>query len=124
MNIISDESFKWKNLCAVRLSYVLNKSGFKVPKQGSKTVSGKNGDWYLYRVHDLIKYLTNVFGLPDVTFVAPSSEKLSTQKGILVFEVDEWGDATGHATIWNGIGCSDSCYFETSKQAHLWTLKD
>ena len=124
VNLIADDDLKWKNLCAVRLSYVLNKTGFKIPRLGAKTVSGGNGNWYLYRVKDMIKYLTSTFGEPDVSYIAPTAGKLSTQKGIILFEVDGWQDATGHATIWDGIGCSDSCYFDNAKKAHLWILED
>ncbi len=124
VNVVADDDIKWKNLCAVRLSYVLNNTGFKIPKQGVKTVSGKNGHWYLYRVNDMIKYLAKAFGKPDATYVAPTPEKLANYKGIVVFEVDSWNDATGHATIWNGIGCSDSCYFKEANKVHLWILKD
>jgi len=124
INHLSVDQGGFENACAIRISYVLNKTGFKVPKLPDRTVSGKNGDWYIYRVQVLIDYLHKVFGKPDITYVAPTPEKLSTDKGILVFEVDGWYNATGHATIWNGIGCSDKCYFERSKKVHLWILED
>ncbi|WP_275556011.1 T6SS effector amidase Tae4 family protein [Mixta sp. Marseille-Q2659] len=31
--------------------------------------------------------------------------------GILIFTVNSWSDASGHATLWNGYTCSDHCYF-------------
>ncbi len=91
---------------------------------GNRTVSGKNGDWYLFRVIDIVKYLTKLFGKHDHEFIAPTPEKLAGHKGIIVFEVDGWDDATGHATIWNGTGCSDQCYFSKAKKVYLWTLKN
>ena len=64
------------------------------------------------------------FGGPDHTFSHPSAYALVKHKGILVFEVDGWSDASDHATIWNGVNCSDSCCFAQSKKAYLWALKD
>jgi hypothetical protein len=118
------ENQKFKNACAIRLSYVLNKTGFKILQIPNETVSGKEGNWYIYRVKTMMTHLEKTFGAPDFTYIAPTPEKLSANRGILVFEVDGWNDATGHATIWNGIGCSDKCYFEKAKKVHLWILDD
>lgn len=30
-------------------------------------------------------------------------DKLSNRNGIIVFEVDGWGDASGHFTLWEGV---------------------
>jgi len=54
----------------------------------------------------------------------PTLEKLLHHKGIVVFEVDQWDDATGHATVWDGIKCSDKCYFSESKKAYIWKLEN
>ncbi|WP_281257537.1 T6SS effector amidase Tae4 family protein [Mixta gaviniae] len=43
--------------------------------------------------------------------------------GILIFIVDSWSDASGHATLWNGSLCSDHCYFPQASKAALWVLK-
>lgn len=115
---------RFENACAIRMSYVLNKTGHKIPHISGKTVSGKEGKWYLFRVRDLLLYLKNVFGDPDHTLNKPTALDFSRYKGILVFEVDAWTDATGHATIWDGTNCSDKCYFPLSRKAYIWTLKD
>lgn len=115
---------RFENACAIRMLYVLNKTGHKVPLISGKTVSGKEGNWYIFRVKDLLLYLKNVFGDPDHTFNRPTALDFAKHKGILVFEVDAWTDATGHATIWDGTNCSDKCYFPLSKKAYIWTLKD
>ncbi len=52
-----------------------------------------------------------------------SSDKLKAKKGIIFFEVDEWDDASGNATLWDGTICSDKCYFPLSKKVMLWELK-
>lgn len=115
---------RFQNACAIRMSYVLNKTGFKVPYISGKTVSGGKGNWYIFRVRDLIRYLRSVFGEPDHTLDKPSSVDFARHKGILVFEVDAWTDASGHATIWDGANCSDKCYFPLSKKAYIWTLEN
>jgi len=124
INHLTPENHRFKNACAIRLSYVLNKTGFKVPHIAKLTVSGKEGNWYIFRVETLMRHLKSLFGEPDKTFVAPTPGKLSTDKGILVFEVEGWDDATGHATIWDGVACSDRCYFDKAKKVHLWILND
>jgi hypothetical protein len=48
--------------------------------------------------------------------------------GLVLFEIDGWQDAIGHATLWNGRGCYDHCYFNeaganyTSRAANFWRL--
>jgi hypothetical protein len=124
INVVPEGQGRFENACAIRLSYVLNKTGYKVPYISGQTVSGKSGEWYIYKVNTMISYLTKTFGEPDQTFKTPTALLLFKHKGILVFEVDGWSDATGHETIWDGVDCSDKCYFPLSKKAYIWTLKD
>jgi hypothetical protein len=124
INVVPEGKGRFENACAIRLSYVLNKTGNKIPYIAGQTVSGQDGDWYIYKVKTMIDYLKKIFGDPDHKFDKPTAFALAKHKGILVFEVEAWSDATGHATIWNGINCSDTCYFDLSKKAYLWTLKD
>lgn len=125
VNVVPEGKGRFENVCAIRMSYVLNKTGIKVPFiPPNDTISGKNGNWYIFKVKTLIKFLRRELGEPDHTFIIPTASKLSKHKGILVFEVDQWNDATGHATIWDGTNCSDKCYFTLSKKAFLWELKN
>lgn len=101
---------------------MLNSVGINIPHQPGKTVSGSQGHWYFYKLKDLIVYLKEVFGEPDQVIHMPTVEKVALYTGIIVFEVDGWSDATGHATIWDGVGCSDQCYFSQSKKAYIWQL--
>lgn len=110
------------NACAIRMSYSLNRSGSPVHRGPWATVSGGDGKLYVYRVRDLLKYLQTTFGSPDKTVKNPKPEDFTGDKGILVFDV-RWSDATGHATLWNGTGCSDHCYFPVASEASLWQLK-
>ncbi len=124
INVVPKGKGRFENACAIRLSYVLNKTGTKIPYISGQTVSGKDGSWYIYKVKTIISYLRKIYGEPDFTFKNPTAHALSKHKGILVFEVDAWSDATGHATIWDGVNCTDKCYFPLSKKAYIWTLKD
>ncbi|MFT6449680.1 MAG: hypothetical protein ACJAW8_002047 [Oleispira sp.] len=124
INSLTPAQGAFQNACAIRMSYVLNKTGIKIPYMAGKTVSGEKGNWYLYKVRDLIDFLYKTLGEPNVTIENPTISKFKEYKGILVFDVDQWTDATGHATIWSGAHCSDKCYFPISKKAYLWTLKD
>lgn len=113
------------NSCAIRLSRSLNYSDHPVEFiPPNLTVSGDDKKWYIYRVTEMVKYLTRKFGSPDIVIEnKPYETLLRGQKGIIVFEVDGWSDATGHATLWDGNFCSDQCYFERSKKVILWILK-
>ncbi|MCL2161764.1 MAG: type VI secretion system amidase effector protein Tae4 [Betaproteobacteria bacterium] len=125
---------KWTNACAVRMSYVLNRTGFPVQRGRFLTVSGADGMWYMPRVDDIIPYLEGVFGDPDIEVGhakhAPAPDDFEGMKGILAVTVDGWGDATGHVTLWNGSMCSDACYLAenphnrpyTPRKARLWVL--
>jgi hypothetical protein len=118
-----DPSQGFTNACAIRMSYTLNYSGSRVERGVWKTVSGADHYWYIYRVKDLIPYLKHKFGNPDKTVKNPTVKDFSELKGILVFTVDSWSDASGHATLWNGLTCSDHCYFPLATEASIWLLK-
>lgn len=123
INKLTPAQGRFENACAIRMSYVLNKSGSKVPYIMGKTVSGKNGNWYIYTVENLKSYLINTLGKPDIEVKTPKPIDFKNKKGILVFDVN-WLDATGHATIWDGINCSDKCYFPKATKAYFWELKN
>lgn len=123
INDYSIEEDRFKNACAIRISYVLNKTGFEIQKDINNTVSGSDGKWYIYRVRELLKVLEQKFGKPDVISGMNSESKISGKKGILIFDVSGWDNATGHATLWNGITCLDSCYFNRVSKFYLWELK-
>lgn len=71
----------------------------------------------------MINYLNFIFGKPDDELTHLQQSDLSNKKGIIVFDVPGWSDASGHATLWNGVTCSDSCYFDKANKAYLWQLK-
>lgn len=44
-------------------------------------------------------------------------------KGIILFEVSGWGDATGHFTLWNGSKVAHGDYFKPKGSAVLKGVK-
>ena len=124
INKLTKQQGRFENACAIRMSYALNNSGLRIPHIPSHTVSGKNGNWYIYKVKSLIQYLTKVWGKPDITISQATAGQLSSFKGVLVFDVEGWSDASGHATIWDGATCSDKCYFTQSKRVYGWKLEN
>lgn len=124
-----DPKQRWSNTCAVRMSYILNQSGVKIPAIRGKTVSGGDGNQYFFRVRNLIDYLKGTWGLPTVVKYPPSNGgELKGKKGVVLFEISGWGDASGHATLFNGSSCYDHCYFNEpgtnyrTDFANFWSL--
>jgi Type VI secretion system (T6SS), amidase effector protein 4 len=100
------------NACPIRMSYVLNKTIFTIPGPGHGYAVSSGGDhmWYMYRVTDMMKYLRKTFGEPDKTVTSPKPTDFSGTNGIILIEGTGWKDATGHVTLFNGVGCQDSCH--------------
>lgn len=120
---VDDPTQGFKNACAIRMSYGLNYSGVTVPRGTWQTVSGGDGKQYIYRVSDLLKFLKAEFGEPDKTIKNPKMSDFAGDKGIVVFSVSGWSDASGHATLWDGNMCADHCYFQNATEASIWLLK-
>lgn len=121
----------FQNACPIRMSYVLNSCGILIPK-GKKyaTVSGQDKLQYMFRVNDMISYLEEIFGKPEMIVKSPKEKDFNTKKGIIVFSGSGWSNARGHVTLWNGITCSDACHFMFSPEngtfvpeiGYLWEL--
>lgn len=116
LNINSrDPKLRWRNTCAVRLSYILNQAGMPLPYITGQTVSGADKSWYFYRVKNLIAFLKQRWGKAEIVKYPPSGGgALAGKKGMILFEVSGWSDAEGHATLFNGSTCYDRCYFNES----------
>ncbi len=83
VNVVPKGKGRFENVCAIRMSYVLNKIGVKIPFiPPNNTVSGKNGKWYIFKVKILIKFLKKKLGEPDHVFTKPTASKLSKYKGM------------------------------------------
>ena len=112
----------FKNACAIRMSYALHHSGIIFATGDWVTVSGADKKGYIFRVTDMKKFLYAAIGKPDKSIANPMARDFSNNKGILVF-TKQFGDASGHVTLWNGHQCADHCYFEGATKAELWLLK-
>jgi hypothetical protein len=124
----------YANACALRLSRAFNYGGFKIAKSGpGYKVKGGDGKIYFLRVKDVIAFVKSNFGKPDYSVKPNAVDKTSDflgKKGILIFDVSGWGDASGHVTLWNGGECGDHCYFThptqpdvQTKEILFWELK-
>ncbi|AKJ31963.1 cytoplasmic protein [Caldimonas brevitalea] len=101
----------FQNACPIRMSYVLNVTGFPIPKSSQYAmVSGGDRHQYIYRVGDMMSYLEHAFGKPDKTVKSPTQADFAGMKGIIVVKGHGWGNARGHVTLWDGTKCSDSCH--------------
>lgn len=127
---INDKKNPWRNTCAVRMSYILNQSGLTIPLLPAQTKKGGDGKNYFFRVKDLITFLKKEWGDPEVVAYPPSGGGvMAGKKGLILFEVQGWSDASGHATLFNGSSCYDHCYFNEpgvtyrTEKANFWELK-
>ena len=103
----------FKNACATRVSKALNFSPglhdipyFKTKNSDGNDIvqvsSGGKKYWYIYRVKALIAYLSKFYGSPKIVSPGKYKQTLKGKKGIIIFEIKGWSDATGHADLWDG----------------------
>lgn len=108
---IPEDQGGFGNACPIRMSYVLNVTGFPIRKSSLySSVSGADHRQYLYKVSDMMRYLEHVFGKPDKTVKTPKPSDFANMKGIIVVKGHGWKNAAGHVTLWNGNQCSDTCH--------------
>jgi hypothetical protein len=115
------------NTCVVRVSRAFNYSGQKIPKdfQGLETVEGGDGLRYAFRVDEFEYFMDKRFGnaLIDVNkerFTDSIKDSLGRLKGVIMFRVAGWSDATGHMDLWNGEECATESYFDKANAIKLW----
>ncbi len=128
------DSKSFINGCASRISYVLQQAGYKIPAIPGETVSGKNGEQYIFRLTELDKFMRKTFGTPDCEWRKGevignlTGEKCSTlmgRKGILI---ERWRGGphttcTGHAQIisgkgWDSIAPQEGVFWELPDDGH------
>jgi hypothetical protein len=125
------ESGVFQNACPIRMSYVLNSTGVKIPHAGYAVVSGADKKSYIFRVNDMIRFLEKTFGQPDKIVKSPRPSDFAGFKGLLVIKGHGWTNATGHVTLWNGSICSDTCHMMSDPDnghfvpdvGYLWVLQ-
>ena len=112
-----------ENAAAVRVSYVLNRAGLRIPRIANRTISSADGSWYFTRVTDLADYLRSGFGAPEIRSEPARAADFRKLRGLLIFDVPGWSDAGGHATLWNGSLAADDSDFSITRDALLWALR-
>ncbi|WP_080406679.1 type VI secretion system amidase effector protein Tae4 [Burkholderia ubonensis] len=122
----------FKNSCPIRMSYVLNATGFAIRKNTRYAmVSGGDKHQYIYRVADMVAYLESAFGKPDKTVRNPKPSDFANMKGIIAVKGHGWSNAIGHVTLWDGARCADSCHLSDDpdngtfipETASIWVLR-
>ena len=124
----------FSNACATRISKALNDSGANhhIPyikdvgptgKMESQVSSGENKRWYIFRVKILAKYLIKTYGSPLEYQSHEYKSKLAGKKGIIMFEVTGWDDATGHADLWDGAKAVWQDYGGQANKILFWEAK-
>lgn len=109
------------NTCVIRLSYCFNKAQHAIPNgyAGLSTARGGDGLRYAYRVREFNTYLGTRYKAPEIS--GPSNAAaVAGKKGIIMFDVDGWSDATGHFDLWDGNSCAGSDYFDKAQSVSLW----
>lgn len=121
----------FSNACATRVSKALNGSGgvHTIPhfkdispngKMESQVSSGKNKQWYIFRLKMLVKHLKSRYGDPEEYKPTQYKKKLKDRKGIIVYEVTGWADATGHADLCNGKNALWQEYSGVANKVLFW----
>lgn len=102
------------NYCCVRVSHALISASHPITRNSD--YKDKNGNKYIIRVQTMKEYLKNKYGAPTVV----TAETAKGKKGIIIFDVSGWSDATGHADLWDGSACAYKAYWDKASKAHLW----
>jgi hypothetical protein len=68
----------------------------------------------------MTKYLTEKYGEPEQLTPAEHEAELQGRKGIIIYEVSGWADATGHADLWDGSKCVYKGYGSVSHKVSFW----
>lgn len=133
------------NTCVIRVSRAINGAGGTLPitmdlGKGLRllTVKGGDGKRYALRVREFQRYMELTHGKPAVSWKNPKPERpkagvahrsvaaadipaaLKGKRGIIMFEVEGWGDAGGHFDLWDGSGVAHEEYFYNSISVSLW----
>ena len=119
------------NACATRVSRALNYSlgNHEIPffktknSKGEDVIQVSSGGkklWYIFRVKALIEYLTDFYGSPKIVSPGKYKQSLRGKKGIIVYEVKGWNDASGHADLWSGTDAVGDDYGSKSYNILFW----
>lgn len=108
------------NACALRMSYAFNKAGETILSSDGAVSSGADGKWYLYRVADVMNFVSRVIGGTPIR--GSKISDFSGKKGVIIFTGCGWVDATGHVDLFDGSKVEGSDYFGTCSSVELYVL--
>ena len=101
----------FRNACALRMSYALKHSGVSISGGDGAVSSGADGNWYLYRVEDIIKLIQKTIVIPSINSDSKSYKSdFKDKRGIIVFSSCGWTDSTGHVDLFDGKNVEGKSY--------------
>lgn len=119
-NLESPAMPEYKNTCCIRVSRALNYAGqpIKPHINGVRVNSGGDGKWYVYAVGDLRRYLTAIYGPPDLvksseTAGGVSAADVDGEQGIIEFD-------NYHMDLWDRSNAVHAAYFYHVKAVRIW----
>jgi len=89
---------------------------------GLHTVRGRDRLNYAFRVREMRAYLQHRFGSPTIRAASDRHQAVTNHRGIIVFDVRVWSDATGHIDLWDGLNIRHCAYFEEASEVLLWEI--
>lgn len=134
------------NTCVIRVSYALNFSevpGFKIDRAfvgSTKKINFINHKApaqkpnvrnavleddvaYIYRVDEMAAYMLKKYGKPQI-WAKKGTDNLRQavygKRGIILFVVRGWTDATGHFDLWDGRQAAHQEFFDKASDVFLW----
>jgi hypothetical protein len=78
---------------------------------------------YIYRVDEMANYLLKKYGRPQIWAKKGRDnlrQKVYGKKGVVLFVVKGWDDATGHFDLWDGRQAAHEDYFDKASDVFLW----
>jgi hypothetical protein len=116
------------NTCTIRISRALNYANAPItPMQGLNTLRGADGKRYAYRVAEFTRYMLRKYGKPSIKAELKPGEPVSKlinavkgHRGLIIFVVKGWSDATGHADLWYKTTPKHAEYFDKASSVYLW----
>lgn len=108
--------------------------------QGARVMKGGDQLNYIYTVVEFKTYLKTLYGKPNIIAIKINTRidvnDFKGKRGVIVFSVSGWNDATGHVSLWDGqkvvyesmpneyFGMNESDHFAKKhtylKKAQLW----
>lgn len=119
----------FSNFCCIRVSRALNLAGqpvsyFKDVGSGGgmkpAVSSGKNKQWHVFRVRSLRKYMETTYGAGEAFKSSDYATGLNGRRGIVLYEVPGWDDASGHADCWKDSDCLWKDYGDKATDIYFW----